>query len=885
MALAPGTKLGPYEILSAIGAGGMGEVYQAHDTKLRRDVALKVLPVQFVRDAERIARLEREAQMLASLNHPNVASIYGLEDSSGVRALVMELVEGPTLRDRVARGPIPLDEALPIAQQIAEALEYAHEHGIIHRDLKPANVKVPPDGKVKLLDFGLAKALEDSPAVGHISTSPTISMAATQAGIILGTAAYMSPEQARGKAVDKRTDIWAFGCVLYEMLAGKSAFGGETVSDTLAAVIKEQPSWDRLRGDVPPAIRQLLRRCLEKDPKQRLHDIGDARIAIEEHLAGAPEVHEIGTGAPEIKRGWKIVGSAIAVTAIVTYLATLRWGPATPETPLRKLEIPVQNMDLGAGQPFNFSPDGKKVAYTSNRRLWIRFLDELEPREVPGTEGVVQSSWSPDSTGVAFATAKKISRVSVGGGEPIAIAELPGTMSAVAGIAWGENDQIIFTTGFTGLLEVSSQGGNAVPLLDPDPKEEADFHGCNLLPNGRGVIFVVHRKVGGPDTIALFTGKAKKGLLTLPGENLYGAVYSPTGHILFQQFPKTPGLWAVPFSLARLEVTGKPFLVAPGAGFPSTSSAGMLAYVQGTSERLTQFVWVDRSGKVLGTVGPPALQGPFASLAPDGSRVAIAARKENSPSTNVWIQDITRGTRSLLAAESTSYRITSPPSWAPAGDRIAYQVGSNPTDMTVAVKAADGTGESQMLVRGSTGTFAPDGKYFFFSSWNDEKKKWAVWYLPLQGDRKPVPFLEAGSSEPMLSPDSHFLAYTSDESGQSEIYIRSFPSGENRLQVSANGGEWPHWSRHGDELFFAEGNDIMVVQVSTSPKLALSPPQELFTRQLNGIGTSSGRPDGFDVTGDGKRFLLLQDASKQTTGQRIVVVENWFAEFRDRNKN
>ncbi len=885
MPLAPGTQIGPYEIATPLGAGGMGEVVRARDTRLGRDVALKVVPEAFAQETERVARFQREAQVLAALNHPNIAAIYGFEDSGKIPALVMELVEGPTLADRMRQGALSPGEALPIAKQICEGLEYAHERGIVHRDLKPANVKITDDGAVKLLDFGLAKALESETTAGDISTSPTISRMATQAGVILGTAAYMSPEQARGKAVDRRADIWAFGCVLYEMLTGKAPFGGDTVTDTLAAVIKEEPSLDRLPSATPPAIRNLLRRCLDKNPRQRLCDIGEARVAIEHVLAGASNELEVGAQLPQTRGDWKIVAIAVALTAVVAYLATLRWGSALPETPLLKLEIPVQNMDLGTGQPFNLSPDGKKIAYISNRQLWIRFLDQLEPREVPGSEGAVQITWSPDSTAVAFATAKKISKFFIRGGEPINIADVPGQMSAAAGIAWEANNQIILTTGFTGLLEVSSQGGNPVSVLDPDPKGEADFHGCSLLPSGRGVIFVVHRKAEGPDSIAVFTGKAKKVLLTLPGENLIDAVYSPTGHFLFRKSSKTPGLWAIPFSLAKLEATGKPFLVASEAGFPSSSATGMLAYVKGASARLTQLVWVDRNGKTLGMVGPPAVQAPVPSLAPDESRVAVVAEQENNPTTNVWVQDVTRGTRTLLASESTNYRFAFPPSWSPGGDRIAYQVGNNQTDMSIVVKSADGTGAAERLVSGISGAFSRDGKYFFFSSWNDEKKKWGVCYLPLQGDRKPVPFLEADSSDAVLSPDGHSLAYASNESGRSEIYIRSFPSGESRLQVSVNGGDWPHWNRRGDELYFAEGNDIMVAEVKTSPRLALGSPRRLFTRQLSGIGSASGRPDGFDVTGDGKRFLLLQDAGKQTTGQSIVVVQNWIAEFQDRTKN
>ena len=890
MPLSPGTKLGPYEIVAPLGAGGMGEVYRARDTRLDRTVAIKILPTHLADRAELRERFDRVARTIASLNHSHICSLYDIGHQDGTDFLVMEYLEGETLAARLAKGPLPLGQVLQIAIEIADALDKAHRKAVTHRDLKPGNIMITTSGS-KLLDFGLAKLTQEtSPAGGPFSQMPTAQHAITAQGAILGTLQYMAPEQLEGKEADARTDIFAFGAVTYEMVTGKKAFDGQSQASLIAAILeRDPPPIPSLQPMISAAMDRVIKKCLAKEPEKRWQtasDLADELKWIAE--AGA----QAGAPAPVVSQhqsrerlAWSVATLSFVGLVAAVVVGGVAYFRHAPEPPLRKLEIPVQSMDLGAGQPFNLSPDGKKIAYISKEKVWVRFLDQLEPREVTAIAGAVLITWSPDSAEVAVATAKKIVRLPILGGEPITVADWPGVMSAVAGIGWGANNQIFFTTGFTGLLEVSSGGGKPTPLLTPDSKEESDFHGCNVLPSGRGVIFVVHRKKGGPDTIAIFTGEAKKDLVTLPGENLYGAVYSPSGHILFRQTASTPGLWAIPFSLARLEVSGKPFLVAADAGFPSSSSDGMLAYARAANERLTQFVWVDRTGKVLGTVGQPAIQAPFPSLSPDGSRLAIAARKENSPNTDVWVQDVTRGTRTLLASEGTNYRLTFPPSWTPAGDRIAYQTGNNQTDLTISVKAADGTGEARNLVRGISGTFSPDGKYFFFSSWNDEKRQWLVWYLALHGDLKPVPFLETGSSEAVLSRDGQSLAYASDESGRSEIYVRSFPSGENRLQISVSGGNWPHWSRRGDELFFADGDDIMVVRIKTIPQLALSLPQKLFTRQLNGIGLSSGRPDSFDVTGDGKRFLLLQDASKQASGQSIVLVQNWFAEFQDRIRN
>jgi len=478
-----GTKLGSYEVVAPIGAGGMGEVYRARDSKLGRQVALKVLPEEFARDTNRMARFEREAKLLASLNHPNIATIHGLEDSGGIRALVMELVEGPTLADRIRQGPIPMDEALPIARQICEALEYAHERGVVHRDLKPANVKVTPDDAVKILDFGLAKALEGDPASADIATSPTISRMATQAGILLGTAAYMSPEQAKAKPVDRRADIWAFGCVLYEMLTGKMAFRGETVTDTLAAVIKEDPDWSLLPANAPTRVRVLLQRCLQKDPKQRLRDIGDARISLDEVLSGAPDANAAAASAassPGSRRLWLIAAIAAVPVLAAAYFAFLYFRPKPPAAAEEvRFQISLPERTTFTGSAPSLSPDGRTLAVIltgadGKSRLWIRSLNALDAHPLEGTEGANGwPFWSPDSKSIAFVAMGKLLKIDVSGGPPQALCDV----GLVLGGAWTSDHKILFSPAGP-LLEISESGGQpssastgrtgAFPTILPD---------------------------------------------------------------------------------------------------------------------------------------------------------------------------------------------------------------------------------------------------------------------------------------------------------------------------------------------------------------------------------------------------------------------------------
>jgi hypothetical protein len=884
-----GQTISHYRVIERLGTGGMGEVYRATDSRLGRDVALKVLPVAFAQDAERMARFEREAQLLASLNHPHIAAIYGLEESSGIRALAMELVEGPTLADRIARGAMPLEEALPIARQISDALEYAHEKGIIHRDLKPANVKLTHEGKAKVLDFGLAKALDDSPVAADLTSSPTLSLAATKLGLILGTAAYMSPEQAKGKAADRRADIWSFGVLLLEMLTGRQAYTGETASETMALVITRDPDWTQLPSSTPPRLHQLLRRCLIKDPKQRLQAIGEARLALDEIQSGSNTTEMLLPAAPAREFGVRGIAALAVGGVLLAALAGFSgWWlkSGAPEAPVRKFDLTMADLGHGSGLHDNFaiSPDGKQIAYLSGGKLWLRALERLDAREVSGSEGAEAPFWSADSASIGFAALGKFWKSPAAGGETTTICDLRGSLIGGSGASWGEDGTIVFSRGSTGLLQVSARGGDPRSLLDVDVETEGDLHQPHVLPGGRGVIFIVHRKGKTSDTIALFSSGKKKVLLLLEGQSLWNPVYSRTGHILFRRQPTNAGIWAVPFSLSKLEVTGEPFLIAPNAENPSVAADGTLLYEQAIGGGLTQLAWVDRSGQVMGNIGQPQPRQVFPALSPDGKRVAVAA--DEGENTDVWIHDAARNTKTRLTFEPTPETV---PAWSPRGDQIAYQTSVIQGGFALQLKAADGSGDAKEVAKpGTLPSFSPDGKFMLYAVQGRDTDL-DIFYIPLAGDRKPVSFLQtkARESAPQVSPDGRFVAYQSNESGPEEVYIKLFPSGEGKWQVSVHGGNWPRWNRKGDRLYYVEGTAIMEVEVTTRPSLTLSTPKKLFTHVASGVGKPYGWPDSFDVSGDGQKFVLVQQVAQERGKNRepaITVVENWFAEFKDKDK-
>jgi Tol biopolymer transport system component len=901
MPLANGTRLGPHEILSAIGAGGMGEVYRARDTKLGRDVAIKVLPEVFARDAARMARFGREAKLLASLNHSNIASIYGLEDANSTRALVMELAEGPTLADRIRQGPIPIEDALRIAKQIADALEYAHEHGIIHRDLKPANVKVAADDTVKVLDFGLAKALETDPSAAELANSPTISRMATEAGVLLGTAAYMSPEQAKAKQVDRRADIWAFGCVLYEMLTGKKAFRGETVTDTLAAVIRAEPDWSQLPAATPMRVRVLLHRCLQKDPRQRLRDIGDARISLDEVLSGAPEAAPgITAVAPAWRRAlpWGVAGLLLLAAASLGFLY-FRQKPSAVQA--MRFEIPVpERFVLGS---YALSPNGRQLAFIGTStdgqpRVWVRSVDTLDVRPLEGTEGAAGFLfWSPDSRYVAFLGQGKLKKVEPTGGPPVALCDA----TTLLGGAWSRDDTIVFGS-TNGLLQVSASGGSASPVTTDGAALTPFF-----LPDGRHLVYSHFSGQGGGlgiyvGSVGITASQPPKKVLA----DLSVIAYAPSSdaavsYLLFVRGTSSPGatgtLMAQPFDTRRLELAGEAVPIAEQVSNLSfsTSASDALVYVKGSQSVTSagvrgivqgQLAWFGRDGKVLGTFGDLGSYRTLA-LSPDGKRIAFdRADTQNSGTRNIWLYEFARGVTTRFTFDSAwdAY-----PLWSPDGSRLAFS-SNRDGDFNLYQKASDLAGEDEPLYKSSDDkvptSWSADGRVMLYFNPVPPAR---MWYLPLgQGEDRKSTLIERSEfneAVPRLSPDGRWVAYISNESGKDQIYVRPFTSFSatgtpaangvpvtGKWMVSKDGGTNPLWRHDGKELFYlsAAGGTAMAVDVSTTGVFQAGVPKPMFNVPAGVLF--------WDVSPDGKRFVMPAPAATNTATQpRFTMVLNWQA--------
>jgi Tol biopolymer transport system component len=873
-----GAKLGPYEILAGIGAGGMGEVYRAHDPKLKRDVAIKVLPAAFVNDPERLVRFQREARMLASLNHPNIASIYGLEDSNNIHALVMQLAEGPTLAERIAQGPIPIEDVLRIAKQIADALEYAHEKGIIHRDLKPANVKVAADDTVKILDFGLAKALETEPSSAELANSPTLSHLATQAGVLLGTAAYMSPEQAKGKPVDRRADIWAFGCVLYEMLTGKQAFGGDAVTETLAAVLKNEPDWSLLPTSTPMRVRVLLQRCLQKDPKQRLRDIGDARISLDEVLSGAPEgTAALAAAVPVWRRAFPWAAGILAV--IITAVAVWNLKPfrAPPPKPVTRFTITLPPGQHLAGLPrlaLALSPDGNLLAYVATaqqggaQQIYVRAMDTGETRGIPGTEGAVNPFFSPDGQWLGFFAGGKLKKISVNGtaAQGVADAAIP------IGASWGRQGTIVFGELGSGLQQVSDAGGSPHPLT---PSETGDVspRWPEFLPGSKVVVFSTVLSQG---IVAQPIGKGKRRNL-VQGQEGTMPHYASSGHLIYVE---SGNLMAVPFDLERLEVIGEAVPVVQGvsqindSAQYSISGTGSLVYVPGTRQGGTQrkLVWVSRNGAEQ-TLAAPVRDYLLPRLSPDGRRLAVGI--EGPEETQVWVYDLARDT---LARLTFGGAINIAPVWTPDGKRIAFE-SNKEGPLHVFWQLADGSGGPESLSSGTRevpASWSPDGQQLAFVTTGGTPH---IGVLRLS-DRKAQTFLQAQSlaGGPQFSPDGHWLAYVSDESGRREVYVQPYPGPGGKWLISNEGGAEPIWNRNGRELYYRSGDKMMAVDITTQPAFAAGKPRQLFEgRYLR----SPYSVPFYDVSPDGQRFLMLKPVEQeQAAPTQINVVLNWTEELK-----
>ena len=891
--LATGTKLGPYEIQSPLGAGGMGEVYRARDTKLGRDVALKVLPEAFAQDAQRMARFQREAQVLASLNHPNIAGIHGLEESGGIRALVMELVEGPALADRIGHGPMPLDEALPIVRQIADALELAHDRGVVHRDSKPANIKITPEGAVKVLDFGLAKALDTQDSAADISNSPTVMTEATQAGVILGTAAYMSPEQAKGKSVDRRADIWAFGCVLYEMLTGSKAFEGETVSETLAAVILKDPDLNALPESTPSSIRKLLGRCLEKDSKRRLQAIGEARITVEETLSGSRSVgldddRRLEVGAP-LQLWPRVLPWAVAGILLVALGATLIgfWRAQRSPRPAQVLRLVINDSSGLASQPA-ISPDGRVVAYVlesgssgaEGGKLYVRALDQFTGTALRDTQGAANPFFSPDGSWIGYSSPQGLMKIPTGGGTPQFIC----AAASGAEAAWGPGNSIVFWGAenngnlWPGLMRVSALGGTAEVLTSVDTSQGEFRDGWpTILPDGDTVLFTANTKVGTRiDAVSLRTRQRR----TVRAGGAF-ARYDPSGYLLFWS-PPSINLLAAPFDAKRLEFTGAPVSVVENLHVTATRSMAFALAADGTLIYTPEYegsfkskvVWVDRKGQITPVMDIVAawLQ---PRLSPDGERLLLRKLEINC---ELWIYDLQRRVLTRLAFENDSHD----PLWTPDGKRVVFDV-PNGSVRGLVWQAADGSGMLQPIIHGLQ-DFVP-------SSWSGDGRRLAltlfdksvsqIWVLAPDEAAEPRPFHQNGFNErwASFSPDGRYLAYSSDQSGRFEIYISAYPGPGAVTQVSAEGGTNPLWSRDGRELFYQNEKKMMGVKVSTQPSVSVGVAQELFREDFSSPDRRSfGRE--YDVTPDGKRFVMLAPAGQTVSPPQIHVIVHFPEELR-----
>jgi Tol biopolymer transport system component len=873
MGLTAGTRVGSYEILGAIGAGGMGEVYRARDTRLHRDVAIKVLPDAFASDPERLARFDREAQALAALNHPHIAHVYGVEAVSRGRAIVMELVEGEDLAQRLARGPIPVDEALPIARQLADSLAAAHDAGIVHRDLKPANVKIRVDGIVKVLDFGLAKAIEPggAPVAGREAVVATVtSPAVTNAGLILGTAAYMSPEQARGKPVDRRADVWAFGCVLYEMLTGRFAFSGETVTDVLGAIVRAEPDWTALPGDTPPSVRRLLARCLQKDPQRRLRDMSDARFDLDDSTQ--PPAAPASAGRRSVRRDAAIALVAAAVSAVLVY-GTLRVMGARgvesrPATARFTLPTPNDTPPLLA----SVSPDGQAVAVIADDKLWLQKFDSFTPIEVPGSDGAHAPFWSPDGAHFGFQARGQLWRVGRAGGAPVSMGGVP-EFSVAGGVAWLPDGRLIFTSGGTELFEMPSAGGTAKPLFAIDSSKAVDIHNVSAAPDGRALLYVVH-PTSGNWTIEMFdvTDRSRHTILTASEGGVSHPVLSRSGHVLFEQ---RTGVWALPFSLRDRKATGDPSLVVSSARQPTLSASGTLVMLPGGGPGAdARLAWIDRSGKVLRTIGDARGSVFNPRVSPDGRYAAVSSGVRGDA--DIWIYDLDRGSRRRLTFEAGPDVL---PSWSSDGRHIVYQCQS-----TVCARRADGSGPRVEVLQAPAADpeLSPDGKLLAFER---QVKPGDSDIFVVDVDSRGASIRAIGSprvavaadrtqGSPSISPDGRYVAYVSAESGVFSVFVSQFPGGEGKWQVPLGYARWPRWSPKGDRLYVSdEINRIIELPVDRSRSFEIGAPSARIVGNALMVG-------GFDRSATGTEFLVPVASTGAFAPARLLVIQNWTPEPR-----
>jgi serine/threonine-protein kinase len=852
----------------------MGQVYRAHDTKLNREVALKILPEAFAQDGDRVARFRREAQVLAALNHPHIAQIHGLEEAGGTQVLVLELVDGESLDKCIARRPIPVDEALGIATQIAEALDAAHEKGIIHRDLKPANIVLTRDGQVKVLDFGLAKAIDHGASL-DVMNSPTITSPAmlSSVGVILGTAAYMSPEQAKGRPADKRSDVWAFGCVLYEMLTGHRAFAGEDVSDTLATVLRGEPDWRALPTDATH-LTSVLQRCLDKDPKQRLRDIADVKLL----LKTAPASQDVVTrGAPSRRAAWMWVAAALLLIEGGTIAALLlaRGRPIPPAvTRFEMTTQPESFTTQNAGANVAISPDGSRLVYTgrvsASPHLVVRQLDQLGVKPIAETDGATYPFFSPDGQSIAFATLNELKRVAVGGGPSRRVCRIPGVV--FRGGTWGPNDSIVFALGGDGLYRVRAVGGGEPEkFAAPDrAKKEANYVTPSFLPGGRALVYTVILQ-GGETRIMART--LDGGLTTTVVEGGFGAQYLPSGHLVYGQGDR---LMAVAFDLSTLKATGSPLVIQEGVATKveqgvanvATASDGTGVYASGRDATgFRHLIWVDRGGTHVARITDQPLELPrYPRLSPDGRRLALTIGPSNAG--QIWVYD--------LAGSVRPFRLTYQdhnlfPIWSANGKRIVFTSRAS-SDQVLSLPADGSATEPERVIAhqdlGVPRDWSPDGAFILFEELrhlhllpvsDGEARRW------LQ-----TPFSE---SDGRFSPDGgKWLAYTSDQSGGEEVWVRPFPGPGKPVQISSGGGHDAVWSRDGKEVFYRNGPKMLSARVVPGPTFRVDGPQVLFENEPY---TGSMAARSYDVAPDGRFVMIENDLTDHTPQASIVVIRNW----------
>jgi eukaryotic-like serine/threonine-protein kinase len=852
----------------------MGVVFRARDTVLQRDVALKLIPDAFAKDVDRLSRFQREAQVLASLNHANIAQIYGFEGTDTSRCIVMELVEGETLQERLSRGPIPVDEALPVAKQIAEALEAAHEKGIIHRDLKPGNIKFTPEGKVKVLDFGLAKVYEAEGTASGLSNSPTLLSHSTP-GMIMGTAAYMSPEQAKGKPIDRTTDVWAFGCVLYEMLTGHAVFEGETTGEILGGIFKSEPDWQKLPGETPQGIRRLLGRCLEKDRNLRLHDIADARIEIH-HAQHEP--HETpGTRTTGSRRMTVVLVSALVVVALVAAFALMRASRPLPFPSEMRLEISTPP----TADPVSLaiSPDGQNIVFVAasdgQSRLWVRSLSSVLARPLMGTDGASFPFWSPDSQSVGFFAEGKLKRIEVERGSVQILTDA----SSGRGGSWNRDGTIIFTPNAanTPVLRIAATGGTPLAVTRRDASKETSHRFPQFLPDGNHFLYYLQ---GTPESHGIYVsdlgGSQGRRLLDVDS----AGEYVSSGRLLFV---RQSTLFAQEFDVARLELKGDPVLVAEdialgtdaqGSVAVSASIAGPLVYRMASLGGRRQLTWFDRSGKEIGKAGDP-VSATELSIAPDGRRASLS--QSTNQNFDVWLLEFGRG---ILTRFTSGPTVENSAVWSRDGNRIAFESNRRGA-YDIYQKPAVGPGSEELLlaseVTKSPTDWSPDGQYILYGI-IDPKTGSDIWALPLEGNRKPFPVVQTDFDQQIgqFSPDGKWIAYESNESGRYEIYVQPFPGPGGKVQVSNNGGAQVRWRRDGKELFYValDGrlNAVPIQLASNGHTIDPGTPTPLFATRIGGA-ISLPFKQQYDVSPDGQRFLM--NTIIDEAAAPITVILNW----------